>query len=116
MHRAEPPDGLDEATDALAFVTGVLRELDADGNDSAARLLEALVRIRAVRDHLAEWERPGSGRGEQRTIAQTIRLLAQREAAAQRERRTRWSAAVIRVAMAVSAASGSPCWIAVKTA
>jgi hypothetical protein len=56
MHRAEPPDGLDEATDALAFVTGVLRELDADGNDSAARLLEALVRIRAVRDHLAEWE------------------------------------------------------------
>ena len=56
MHRAEPPDGLDEATDALAFVTGVVRELDADGNDSAARLLEALVRIRAVRDHLAEWE------------------------------------------------------------
>ncbi|WP_405066918.1 hypothetical protein OG558_35495 [Kribbella sp. NBC_01510] len=56
MHRAEPPDGLDEATDALAFVTGVLRELDADGDDSAARLLEALVRIREVRDHLAEWE------------------------------------------------------------
>jgi len=55
MHRAEPSDGLDEATDALAFVTGVLRELGADGNDSD-RLLEALVRIRAVRDHLTEWE------------------------------------------------------------
>ena len=55
MYRAEPPDGLDEATDALAFITGVLRELDADGNDSD-QLLEALVRIRAVRDHLADWE------------------------------------------------------------
>jgi hypothetical protein len=55
MHRAEPPVGLDEATDALAAITGVLRELDADGNDTD-RLLEALVQIRAVRDYLAEWE------------------------------------------------------------
>jgi hypothetical protein len=39
----------------LAFVAGVLRELGADSNDSE-RLLEALVRIRAVREHLAEWE------------------------------------------------------------
>jgi hypothetical protein len=55
MHRAQPPVGLDEATDVLAFTAGVLRELGAVSNDSE-RLLEALIRIRAVREHLAEWE------------------------------------------------------------
>jgi hypothetical protein len=55
MYRVEPPVGLDEATDALAAIAGVLRELGADGNDTN-RLLEALVGIRAVRGYLAEWE------------------------------------------------------------
>lgn len=54
MRRAERPAGFTEATDALAFVTGVLGE--AGGSEDAAELLEALVRIRALREHLAAWE------------------------------------------------------------
>ena len=53
MHRAEPAAGLDETTDALAFVTGALRD---EGGGDGDRWLEALARLRAVREQLAEWE------------------------------------------------------------
>ncbi|GAA1657817.1 DUF3156 family protein [Kribbella alba] len=45
--------GLAEATDAQAFVSGVLTEL---GSSDPEDLLEALVRLRALRERLTDWE------------------------------------------------------------
>jgi hypothetical protein len=45
--------GLDEAPDALAFVSGVLAGL---GTSNPEDLLEALVRLRTLREQLTEWE------------------------------------------------------------
>jgi hypothetical protein len=45
--------GLAEAADAQAFVSGVLTEL---GSSDPEDLLEALVRLRALRERLTDWE------------------------------------------------------------
>jgi hypothetical protein len=51
MHREDA--GLDDAAAALAFVSGVLTEL---GSGDPEDLLEGLVRLRALRDRLTDWE------------------------------------------------------------
>ena len=45
--------GLAQAADAQAFVSGVLTEL---GSSDPEDLLEALVRVRALRERLTDWE------------------------------------------------------------
>jgi hypothetical protein len=51
MHGGET--GLDDAAAGLAFVSGVLTEL---GSGDPGELLEALVRLRALREQLTDWE------------------------------------------------------------
>jgi hypothetical protein len=51
----EPVETSDGAAEEVTLVSGVVDRLDASSNDPA-ELLEALARIRILRDRLTEWE------------------------------------------------------------
>lgn len=51
----KPATTFDDAADEVTFVSDVVGQLDAGGNDPA-ELLEALAHIRMLRERLTEWE------------------------------------------------------------